>query len=220
MAPQYALTVGRSGVGTGSVASTPAGIACGITCTASFDAGTVVTLTATAESGSGFAGWAGACSGSGSCTVVLSASQTVTATFALYIPLTQPAQTWTMCYGANIQISIEPQLGPAAVVPGFDLVVITGDAPPNLFLTGDIQCTPYVGFAEMVELTNRLVTVGCAGGAACNAIDRIVFDFDRRLSCGGHYGGADGLQALSPGHPCPVQRGVDLLRLLRAACCV
>jgi CSLREA domain-containing protein len=176
VAPQHELTVGRSGAGTGNIASTPAGITCGVTCTASFDVGTVVTLTATAESGSVFAGWAGACSGSGACTVVLSAGQTVTATFALYIPPTQPAQAQTMCYGAGIQISIEPQLGPAAATPGFDLVVITGDAPPNLFLTGDIQCIPYVGFAEMIELTNQLVTAGCPGGAACNAINRIVFD--------------------------------------------
>jgi hypothetical protein len=30
----------------------------------------------------------------------------------------------------------------------------------------------------MVELTNDLVTEGCAGGAACNSITRIVFDHD------------------------------------------
>jgi Divergent InlB B-repeat domain len=40
-----------------------------------------VTLTAAAASGSTFAGWSGACTGTGSCTVTMNAAQSVTATF-------------------------------------------------------------------------------------------------------------------------------------------
>jgi hypothetical protein len=75
------LTVTRAGSGTGTVTSAPAGITCGATCSASFPAGTSVTLTAAPAAGSSFAGWSGACSGTGTCTVALSASAGVTATF-------------------------------------------------------------------------------------------------------------------------------------------
>jgi hypothetical protein len=75
------LTVTKAGSGSGTVTSTPAGIDCGATCTASFASGTAVTLAATPASGSTFAGWGGACSGTGPCVVGLTAATTVTATF-------------------------------------------------------------------------------------------------------------------------------------------
>lgn len=78
------LTVGRVGAGTGTVTSTPAGINCGVTCTAGFVSGSTVVLTASAASGSTFAGWSGnGCSGTGSCTVIVSSAQSVSATFNL-----------------------------------------------------------------------------------------------------------------------------------------
>jgi len=57
----YALTVSVSGSGSGIVASSPAGISCSGTCTASFAPGTEVRLTARADDGSVFAGWSGDC---------------------------------------------------------------------------------------------------------------------------------------------------------------
>jgi hypothetical protein len=76
------LTVARAGAGSGTVGSSPGGIACGPTCSATFAGGTVVTLTATPSPGSAFAGWSGGgCSGTGPCTLTLSESKTVTATF-------------------------------------------------------------------------------------------------------------------------------------------
>ena len=78
----YAVTVNKSGTGTGTVTSSPSGINCGTTCTASFAAGSSMTLTAVATSG-GFTGWSGAgCSGTGTCTLSsLSAAAAVTASF-------------------------------------------------------------------------------------------------------------------------------------------
>ena len=62
----YVLTVTKAGTGGGTVSSTPAGIDCGPTCSASFDDGTSVTLTATANANATFTGWSGAgCSGPG-----------------------------------------------------------------------------------------------------------------------------------------------------------
>jgi uncharacterized delta-60 repeat protein len=74
------LAVTKSGSGSGSVTSSPDGIDCGATCSASF-ATVPVTLTATAAPGSSFTGWSGACSGSGTCTLAMSADQSATATF-------------------------------------------------------------------------------------------------------------------------------------------
>ena len=78
-----ALAVGRDGTGSGTVSSAPTGINCGLTCIASFDYGTTVTLTATADVGSTFTGWQGAGSGGATYTRTLTATQAVTATFTL-----------------------------------------------------------------------------------------------------------------------------------------
>jgi hypothetical protein len=79
---QHQLTVTKSGTGTGSVSSSPAGINCGTTCSASFAHNAEVTLTPTPAAGSEFKGWSGACSGTGTCKVTISAAASVTAEFA------------------------------------------------------------------------------------------------------------------------------------------
>jgi hypothetical protein len=85
-APGPVLTVSRAGTGNGSVTSAPAGIACPADCTQSYATGTPVTLTATAAAGSTFAGWNGACTGTGPCGVTMDAAVSVTATFTLLPP--------------------------------------------------------------------------------------------------------------------------------------
>jgi len=78
------LTVAVAGSGSGTVASSPAGIACPTACSAQFDQGQAVTLTASPAAGSTFAGWSGGgCSGTGTCEVTMGAAQGVTAAFAL-----------------------------------------------------------------------------------------------------------------------------------------
>ena len=76
-----ALTVNVTGGGT--VSSNPAGVSCSSTCNGTFNVGQV-TLTATPANGWAFAGWTGACSGTGGCTVTMNAAQSVSATFTQY----------------------------------------------------------------------------------------------------------------------------------------
>ena len=83
------LTISRAGTGSGNVSSGPAGISCGGDCSESYYNATSVTLSASPASGSNFAGWGGDCSGTGLCTLTMSSSHAVTATFNLN-PLTLP----------------------------------------------------------------------------------------------------------------------------------
>ncbi len=77
----FNLSVVKIGAGTGTVTSSPAGISCGATCTASFVSNSVVTLTATAGTNSAFRGWSGGCAGTGACGVTLISNTTRTANF-------------------------------------------------------------------------------------------------------------------------------------------
>ena len=84
------LTTNFAGAGSGSLSSSPDGIACSSpsSCSATYQNNQVVTLTAVAASGSQFSGWSGvgseACDDSAvTCAVTMSADRTITATFVL-----------------------------------------------------------------------------------------------------------------------------------------
>jgi List-Bact-rpt repeat protein len=80
--PPVALSISKSGIGSGTVTSAPAGINCGTACSADFAVGTSVTLTAAPTGMSSFNIWSGACTGSGStCTLTMDAAKSVTASF-------------------------------------------------------------------------------------------------------------------------------------------
>jgi sugar lactone lactonase YvrE len=81
--PKHKLTVKKTGVGSGTVTSEPAGINCGGTCSAEFDETEVVTLTAVADPKSKFVAWTG-CEAEPSptkCEVTVSKEKEVTAEF-------------------------------------------------------------------------------------------------------------------------------------------
>ncbi len=115
------LTVGKGGTGTGVVTSSPSGINCGSDCIESYNAGTVVTLTAVADGNSTFGGWSGACSGTGTCSVTMDASKSVTATFNIKtytITATagtggniMPSGSVTVNHGANQTFTITANMG-------------------------------------------------------------------------------------------------------------
>lgn len=79
------LTVSVTGPGSGTVYSTPAGIACvpnsPTGCRVSFSAGGIVDLTQAPSAYSDFDGWSGACTGTGPCQVNMDSDKAVTATY-------------------------------------------------------------------------------------------------------------------------------------------
>jgi hypothetical protein len=85
----FALTVTKAGTGVGTITSSPAGINCPTTCSASYVYNTAVTLTAAPSGKSRFGGWTGDCAGTGACVVSMTATRAVTATFLP--PLAPPA---------------------------------------------------------------------------------------------------------------------------------
>jgi len=76
----FTLTVDKGGSGDGTVTGT--GINCGTVCSEAYASGTSVTLTANPSGGSTFKAWSGACSGTGICTVTMTADRSVTATYS------------------------------------------------------------------------------------------------------------------------------------------
>ena len=90
-----ALSLLIAGSGGGRVTSAPSGIDCSTGfCSGVFPRDTAVSLDASPDSDSLFAGWSGACSGSGSCDLTIHDDTGVTATF-MYV---QPARTSSESY--------------------------------------------------------------------------------------------------------------------------
>jgi hypothetical protein len=77
--PRWTLNVQTAGSGTGT--ANGSGVACPGDCSETYDQGQVVTLTATPTNGSTFAGWSGACSGTGACQLTIDSDKSVTASF-------------------------------------------------------------------------------------------------------------------------------------------
>ncbi|KKU21993.1 MAG: hypothetical protein UX33_C0017G0009 [Candidatus Azambacteria bacterium GW2011_GWC1_46_13] len=103
------LTVSKSGAGSGTVTSSPAGINCGADCSENYIDGTSVTLTASASAGSTFTGWSGACSGTGTCAVTMNSAQSATANFNANSPTTSTSPVSSVtANGAALNGSTNP----------------------------------------------------------------------------------------------------------------
>lgn len=145
----HLLTVAKAGNGVGTITSNPGNINCGSLCSGSFAEGTSVTLTATPSAGHAFAGWSGGCSGTGSCTVSMTAARSVTATFeaavlALNAPALSGATSSTRNYSfavpagaSNLRIEMAAAAGSTGDA---DLYVRFGAAPT----TSAYDCRPYL----------------------------------------------------------------------------
>ena len=145
---RHALTVSPQPTN-GTVTGT--GITCGSggsDCTETFNYNTVVALTATPATGYDFGSWTGACTGTGACSVTMTAARTVGATFTpkrYTLTVTRPTRGTITATGINCG-------------------------------TGGADCTQDYDYATVVAVTAvpdagyrlRLWTGACTGTGACS----------------------------------------------------
>jgi phospholipase C len=160
------LTVAESGTGTGAVTSSPAGITCPGTCSAEFAPNSQVTLTATPNSNYSFVGWGGNCSGTSACTVTLSASESITATFnapvtdiALTVSLAGAGAGTVTSTPAGINCSATSTACSLSFAPGTTVTLTETPVTTNTFAgwsgacTGSTACSVTLNAASTVTAT-------------------------------------------------------------------
>jgi hypothetical protein len=143
----------------GTVTSVPAGINCGTTCAAGFALGTAVNVVATPSPGYRFVGWAGACSGSNVCDVVMDANKSVSASFASIAPAQFPLTV--IDFGNGTVVSSPPGIDCgttcATVFPaGLPVTLTATPAPGNVFAGWGGACT---GLGTCVVFMDDVVNV-------------------------------------------------------------
>jgi len=181
------LTVVLSG--TGTVTSSPSGINCGTTCSASFVSNTQVTLTATAGNGFAFTGWSGGCSGTGTCAVTLTAATSVTATFNAV-----PSSTLTITMsgpGTGTVTSAPSGIDcPTTCSASFanDTQITLTAAPGNTFGFGGWSGGSCSGLSTCVLTLNAATTVNAAFGGSLQSINHIIFLAQENRSLDHYFG--------------------------------
>jgi DNA-binding beta-propeller fold protein YncE len=131
-APAHVLTVAKTGAGTGTVKSEPAGIDCASACAAEYNVDEAVTLTAVPDPGSAFAGWTvkgapGICTEIAACHLTLGADTEVSAEFEVApqapatVPsapaLSPPAVSAAGAAAPNSAATIAPAAQPSSPAP-------------------------------------------------------------------------------------------------------
>ena len=216
VADQFTLTVNRSGSGSGTVTSNPAGIDCGATCSAPFNSGTTVSLTATPASGSTFTGWSGDCSGTGLCSVIVNAAKNVAAAFELpfHFGPAPPAQTKSAGQSAQFPLEVDGSSGftgsvsfsctsgvppaaacsfnPASVSPGSGTATATLTVTTTARTTAALQPSPGVVFAFLLMPLGLILGAGARRSRqwmrlACLGI--VLAVVGTIVACGGGSGG-------------------------------
>jgi hypothetical protein len=160
------LTVTKSGTGSGTVASNPAGISCGSTCSAQFGNGSVVVLTAAAGSGSSFTGWSGACAGvSPSCQVTLSTNKSATASFQ---------QVTSSCPTNGPLTDLRRNCASRAYVygnPVEEAELVTNGNSIVIYLSSDFVDAEAVLYGSVTSATSFHYDEACVPGFGCADVD-------------------------------------------------
>jgi uncharacterized repeat protein (TIGR02543 family) len=147
----YALTVTRTGSGSGTVTSATAGIDCGSDCTEPYGYNDIVTLTATPDSNSVFAGWTGAgCTGLGACVVTVTTSTNVAAQFTARHTLT------VMATGAG---SGSVTSNPSGITCGVDCTEVYTEGQTVVLTPTAGQGSTFAGWSGCDSVSGNLCSV-------------------------------------------------------------
>ena len=167
------LAYSRLGTGNGTVAFVP-GTTCAGACSQYYDSGTEVTLTATSDGASTFAGWGGACSGTGSCSVLMDDAKEVSASF-VKLPVLLYERTGTGAGTVRFSSGAACAGSCSQIYPAGTQVTLTAEAyyPNSTFAgwggacTGTGSCTVTMGGEENVSASFAKVSasVSLAAGS-------------------------------------------------------
>lgn len=179
------LSLIAEGPGSGIVTSAPAGLRCEESCDVDFATGITVTLTAHAMPGSGFAGWRGACTGSGPCVVSMSDARSVTAVFGLEID-----HPWVVRYGGSGDDRITAVgvdfAGNPIVAGSFSTMVQIGSE--KLTSRGGSD-----GFVAKLDSSSQVSWLATYGGTSEDVPLAIATSIDQKILVGGWYFGPSDL---------------------------
>ena len=165
--------------GGGTVTSSPAGISCGATCSASYNSGTAVTLTAAPAAGYSFSGWSGSCSGLGTCQVTMSAARAVTATFSApslavaditvtegNTGTTNATFTVTLSPAASGTVTVNYATANGTATAGTDYTATSGTLTFTAGQTSKTVAVPVLGDTAIEANETFTFTLSSASGAA------------------------------------------------------
>jgi hypothetical protein len=166
--------------GAGSVTSSPPGIDCPGTCTATFADGTDVTLTPAPAAA--FTGWTGACTGGGGCTVAMDGDKAVSAVFAA----DAPSVLFASQYGGALQdevygLALDPT-GGFAIVGQFAGVTNFGGASLSSAGSSDVFLAHFTA-AGAHDWSLR------AGGGSGDSGSSVAVAPDGSVAIGGRFAG-------------------------------
>jgi hypothetical protein len=159
--PKYKLTVVKTGAGTGTITSDPAGINCPGDCKELIWKNDKVTLTAAAGTGSIFTGWSGAYTGTDqTCTIKVKAAKTLTANFIPYPTLTVKKAGTGSGTATSDDANINCGADCSETYTEVKTVILTATPDVNSIFTGWTGCKPLTGEPSKCSMTmNAIKTV-------------------------------------------------------------
>ena len=191
--PAGVLTVTESGNGTGTVTSSPAGINCPGTCTATFPPSTQVTLSETPGANYYFGGWSGACSGMATCSVSMTVPESVVAAFTsgdvLTVTTSGSGAGTVTSSPAGINCTTGSTTGCTAAFPPNTAVTLNETTtPPNVFSGWSGACTGTAGCNLTLTAPTNAVTATFAPGGTLQSLNHIIFFAQENRSFDSYFG--------------------------------
>jgi len=164
----YQLTVTAPASGMGTITSSPAGINCPTTCSASFNQNAQVTLTETPGTGDFFSGWGGSCSGtSTTCSLKITAATTVNATFTagdgLTVSLAGSGTGTVISTPSGISCTNGSNTGCSAAFPQGTQVTLSETPGTSFYFGGWSGCTGSTSCVVTVSASENITASFTAG---------------------------------------------------------